>query len=158
MTDALNLSAITLYRKTDAGIQPISMRDYFAGRTIILFAVPGAFTPTCTAQHLPSYRMHFDALMAEGIDAVACLAVNDAHVMHAWGQSVAGKIDMLADMHGALASALGILVDMGEVMGKRANRAAFMIKDGVVKHRFIEEPKQFAVSSAEHMLSVLRGA
>ena len=140
--------------KQDGIIDAVNLREFAADKTIILFVVPGAFTPTCSAKHVPSYLAHFEALKAAGIDAIACLSVNDAHVMDAWGtdQQVGDKITMMADISGDVAAALGLKVYMGPIMGERAGRAAFVLKDGTFSHIFIEEPAVYQVSSAEHVL------
>lgn len=145
--------------KTAEGVDTVSLRDFSAGRTVALFVVPGAFTPTCSVKHAPSYLAHYDSLMAAGIDEIACLSVNDSFVMEAWGRHLAvdNKITMMADMKAEAASALGIAVDMGPMMGVRANRSAFVLKDGLITHIFIEEPSAYEVSSAEHMLAAITG-
>jgi peroxiredoxin len=122
-----------------------------------MFVVPGAFTPTCSAKHLPGFLEQADKFRAAGFDRIACLAVNDAHVMRAWGDanSTAGVIDMLADPRCEFADALGISRDMGPVMGRRAARCAMIIENGVVKKVFMEEPAAFEVSSATHVLANL---
>jgi peroxiredoxin len=147
-----------LVKVTDAGPQPVSTTEFFAGRTIALFAVPGAFTPTCSAKHLPGFVEQADALAAKGIDEIACVSVNDAFVMGAWGKSsgVAGKVTMLADGNAAFTEAMGLVLDAsGFGMGKRSQRYALVAKDGEVTHLFVEEGGQFQVSSAEHMLAQL---
>jgi len=148
----------TLVKVTEAGPEPVSTADFFRGRTVALFAVPGAFTPTCSAKHLPGFVEHAEALKAKGIDEIACVSVNDAFVMGAWGQAsgVAGKVTMLADGNGAFAEAMGLVLDAsGFGMGKRSQRYALVAKDGVITHLFVEEGGQFQVSSAEHMLAAL---
>ncbi|SHH76109.1 peroxiredoxin [Ferrimonas marina] len=130
--------------------------DYFAGRSVLLFAVPGAFTPTCSEAHLPGYIAQADKLKAAGIDAIACVAVNDAFVMKAWGESQsAGCIDMLADGDGAFHQAMGLTMDTGGFGGVRAQRYAMLVKDGKVALLQVEAPGEFAVSSAEAMLTAL---
>lgn len=148
----------TLAHMTEAGPAPVNTTDYFAGKTVVLFAVPGAFTPTCSAQHLPGFVNNADALRAKGVDAIACLSVNDVFVMGAWGKSQAadGKVDMLADGNGDFAKALGLELDAtGFGMGHRSQRFSLIAKDGVVTHLNVEEGGAFKVSSAEHALTQL---
>ena len=151
------IASVDIHTKTEDGIDTLNTADYCAGRKIVLFAVPGAFTPTCSAKHMPGFVAQIDQLKAAGVDAVACLAVNDAHAMHAWAveQGADGKIDMFADPRCDLSKALGIDRDMGSVMGVRAARCAFIIDNGVISHVFMEEVGVFEVSSAEHILSHL---
>jgi peroxiredoxin len=140
------------------GVQAVDTNDVFAGKKVLLFSVPGAFTPTCSAKHLPGYVEHLGEFKAKGID-VACMAVNDAFVMDAWAkhQNVPeGGIAMLADGNGALTDALGLEMDGSAFgLGKRSKRFALYAEDGVVKQLFIEAPGEFKVSSAEHVLSAL---
>ncbi len=140
------------------GVQTINTKDLFADKTVVLFSVPGAFTPTCSIQHLPGYISHYDALKAKGVDAVACMAVNDAFVMDAWGKSQHAPDDllMLADGNAEFAKALGLELDAsGFGMGVRAQRFALVAKDGVVTHVAVEAPGEFRVSSAEAVLEAL---
>jgi peroxiredoxin len=140
------------------GIQTVSTEDLFAGRTVVLFAVPGAFTPTCSAKHLPGYVQNLAAFKAKGVDALACVAVNDAFVMNAWAESQNAPADilMLADGNAAFTRALGLEMDATAFgMGIRSKRFALVAKDGVVTHLFIEAPGEFRVSSAEHVLAAL---
>lgn len=140
------------------GVQQISTDDLFAGKTVVLFSVPGAFTPTCSARHLPGYVDHLDALKAKGVDTVACMAVNDAFVMDAWrhSQGVPEEVYMLADGNGAFAKAMGLEMDASKFgMGVRGQRFALVAKDGVVTHLHIEAPGEFKVSSAEAVLAAL---
>jgi peroxiredoxin len=130
----------------------------FAGKTVVLFSVPGAFTPTCDARHLPGYLQHFDALKAKGVDTIACMAVNDMFVMNAWGKSsnVGEKVLMLADGNGDYTRALGLELDArGFGMGMRGQRFALVVKDGVATHVNIEAGGEFKVSAAEHVLGQL---
>lgn len=139
------------------GIEPISTQPFFAGRKVLLFAVPGAFTPTCSNQHLPGYVKHLDDFEQRGI-TVACMAVNDAFVMRAWADSlkVPKSLAMLADGNGAFARALGMDMDgSGFGMGHRARRFALYAEDGMVKLLNVEAPGEFRVSSAEAMLRAL---
>ena len=149
------LPSIELHVKDADGIDTLLLSDFAKGKKIIIFSVPGAFTPTCSARHLPSYLAQYEALKSAGFDAIICLAVNDAHVMYAWGQDqqVGDKIIMAADSHAQLADALGIAVDMGPVLGRRAARAAFIFEDGIMHHAFKEEPMVYEVSSAEYVLA-----
>ncbi len=140
------------------GVQSVNTDDVFGGKNVVLFSVPGAFTPTCSAKHLPGFVQHLDDFKAKGID-VACMAVNDAFVMDAWAkhQNVPEHgIAMLADGNGALTDALGMEMDGSAFgLGKRSKRFALYAEDGVVKQLFIEAPGEFKVSSAEHVLSAL---
>ena len=138
--------------------QPVKTDDFFAGKKVAVFALPGAFTPTCSAKHLPGFIQHADALKAKGIDAIACISVNDAFVMGAWGdqQGTRGKVAMLADGNGDFTRALGLEMDATKFgMGKRSQRFSFVADNGVVKQLNVEEPGAFAVSSADHMLKQL---
>ncbi len=148
----------TLVRMTENGPEKVETRDYFAGRRIALFSVPGAFTPTCSARHLPSFVDKVDALKAKGIDEVVGTAVNDAFVMAAWGRSAAadGKVTLLADGNGEFVQALGLDFDgSGFGMGRRGQRFAMVVNDNVVEKLFVEAPGEYRVSSAEHMLAEL---
>jgi glutaredoxin/glutathione-dependent peroxiredoxin len=139
------------------GVKPVTTAELFNGRKVVLFAVPGAFTPTCSNKHLPGYITQIEAFRERGID-VACLSVNDAFVMDAWGKSqgVPADLQMLADGNGELTKALGLELDgTGYGMGLRAQRFALYAEDGVVKQLHVEAPGEFRVSSAEAMLSAL---
>jgi peroxiredoxin len=139
------------------GVQAVSTDELFAGRKVVLFAVPGAFTPTCSTRHLPGYIEHFGDFRARGVD-VACMAVNDAFVMDAWAKSQHAPDDliMLADGNGTFARAMGLEMDgTGFGMGLRARRFALYAEDGVVKILHVEAPGEFKVSSAEAMLDAL---
>jgi peroxiredoxin len=141
------------------GVQALSTRELFDGHKVLLFAVPGAFTPTCSERHLPGFVERIDDFRARGI-TVACLAVNDAFVMDAWGksQNVPDDLLMLADGNGAFVQALGLELDASAFgMGLRAKRFALYAEDGVVKQLFVEAPGEFRVSSAEHVLATLEG-
>ena len=132
--------------------------EYFAGKKTVLFAVPGAFTPTCSAKHLPGFVEKADQIKAKGVDQIACIAVNDAFVMDAWGQSAdaGSKVDMLADGNGEFAKALGLEMDgSGFGLGQRCQRFAMVVEDGKITHLNVEEPGAFEVSSAEHVLGQL---
>lgn len=146
-----------LTQMASQGPQPISTADYFSGRKIVLFSVPGAFTPTCSAHHLPGFVERAAEFSNKGIDAIACMAVNDVFVMHAWGESSnADGIDMLADGNGEFAAAMGLDMDASAFgMGKRAQRFALVADNGVVTQLRVEAPGEFRVSSAESILSLL---
>jgi peroxiredoxin len=148
----------TLKRMTKEGPKDISSDEIFKGKRVVLFSVPGAFTPTCDAKHLPGYVELADQLRAKGVDTLACMAVNDVFVMNAWGkaQSVGDKVVMLADGNGDYARALGLELDAkGYGMGMRGQRFAIVVKDGVATDVYIEQPGQFKVSAAEHVLAQL---
>ncbi len=149
------IPAATLYRLGDSGPEPISTQDYFAGRRIVAFGLPGAFTPTCSAKHVPGFLARADEFRAKGVDAIACISVNDAFVMGAWGKDlgVGDRIDMLGDGSAELAKAMGLDVDRaGRGMGIRSGRYAMVVEDGVVTSLKIEEQPVLDVSSAEKML------
>jgi peroxiredoxin len=140
------------------GIHDVSTRDIFAGKRVVLFAVPGAFTPTCSARHLPGYVEHFEALRAKGIDTIACMAVNDPFVMSAWKkqQNVPEGLLMLSDGNAEFTRKLGLELDATPFgMGIRSQRFALVAEDGVVTHLFVEAPGEFRVSAAEHVLAML---
>ncbi len=146
-----------LVKVTENGPEQVNSADYFKGRKVALFSVPGAFTPTCSAKHLPGFVDKADALKAKGIDEIACTAVNDAFVMGAWGKGAnADAITMLADGNGDFAEAVGLTMD-GKAfgMGKRGQRFSMVVNDGVVEQLNVEAPGEFKVSSADHMLEQL---
>jgi peroxiredoxin len=148
----------TLTIATAEGREARTTTELFGGRTVALFSVPGAFTPTCSAKHLPGFVTHADALKAKGVDEIVCMSVNDAFVMAAWAKSAnaEAKITMLADGNADFTKALGLEMDATKFgMGIRGQRFSFVARDGVITHLFIEEPGAFAVSSAEHMLAQL---
>ena len=147
----------TFTTMTEHGPEPVASDALFNGKTVAIFSVPGAFTPTCSAKHLPGFVKHADKIKAAGIDKIACLAVNDAHVMRAWAEAgnAIGIVDMMADWHAEMSDALGLTRDMGPIMGRRAARCAMVIDNGVVQSMFMEEPGAFEVSSAEHVLANL---
>lgn len=139
------------------GVETVDTTTLFDGKKLVLFAVPGAFTPTCSEKHLPGYVENFDKFTAKGVD-VACLSVNDPFVMQAWAQNqdVPNGLDMLADGNGELTRAMGLEMDASAYgMGTRAKRFALYAEDGVVKQVHVEAPGEYRVSSAEHMLSQL---
>jgi peroxiredoxin len=140
---------------TADGPRPVASGDYFKGRRIALFSVPGAFTPTCSARHLPGFVDNLDALKAKGIDEVACTAVNDAFVMGAWAKSATadGKVTMLADGNGSFAQNIGLTMDGSKFgLGLRGSRWSMVVNDGKVETLNVEEGGAFEVSSAEHLL------
>ncbi len=139
-----------------SGPEPKTTADIFAGKTVALFAVPGAFTPTCSAKHLPGYLDKGGDLKARGVDAIACVSVNDVFVMDAWGksQNAGDKVMMLADGNGAFTKALGLELDGSKFgMGSRSQRYSMVVKDGVVEKLNVEEGGAFEVSSADYMLA-----
>ncbi len=139
------------------GVENVDSRDLFDGRKIVIFAVPGAFTPTCSERHLPGFVEHFDEFRKRGVD-VACVAVNDPFVMKAWGDSqhVPDGLMMLADGNGDFTRALGLEMDASAYgMGTRSKRYAIYAEDGVAKQVLVEAPGEFRVSSADHVLSQL---
>ena len=149
---------MTLTKATDEGPQPIQTGEYFAGRKVALFSVPGAFTPTCSARHLPGFVERAEELQGKGVDEVACVSVNDAFVMGAWGKQAGadGKVTMLADGNGDFADALGLSADFSKFgMGKRGQRWSAIVDDGVVSQLNVEEPGAFSVSSAEFLAGQL---
>lgn len=143
---------------TSDGPKDITTDEIFAGKTVVLFGLPGAFTPTCSAKHLPGFLEKYDALTAKGVDAIACVSVNDAFVMGAWGksQNAEGKVQMLADGNADFAKALGLDADFSAYgMGTRVKRFALIAKDGVVQEVNVEAAGAFEVSSADHVLGQL---
>lgn len=149
------IPATTLTKVTPDGPDQVASDQFFAGRTVALFAVPGAFTPTCSAAHLPSFVAKADELRAKGVDEIACTSVNDAFVMSAWAKSAGAEgLTMLADGNGDFAAALGLTMDGSKFgLGQRSQRYAMLVKDGVVEQLNVEEPGQYSVSSAEHLLA-----
>ena len=151
------IPTITLTKVTADGPSQVSSDEFFKGRKVALVAVPGAFTPTCSARHLPGFVDKADEIKAKGVDEIAFTSVNDAFVMGAWGKaSNADAITMLADGNGDFAQAVGLTMDgSGFGMGQRAQRYSMIVEDGVVKELNVEQPGDFSVSSAEHMLKQL---
>jgi len=140
------------------GPAPIDAAELMAEGTTVLFAVPGAFTPTCSAQHLPGFVEHAEAIRSRGVDRIVCMAVNDIFVMDAWGKSasIGDSIVMAADGNGDFTQALGLEMDGRAFgMGRRCQRFALIVRDGVVDEVLVEAPGEFHVSSAEHVLSRL---
>lgn len=152
------LPAATLTQATAEGPKPVKTEDFFKGRTVALFAVPGAFTPTCSAKHVPGFKQLSPDLKAKGVDEIACLSVNDAFVMRAWGedQAVGDDIIMLADGNGDFTTALGLEMDGSKFgMGKRSQRYSMIVKDGVVKELNVEQGGEFRVAAADYLLAQL---
>jgi len=152
------MPAGTFKRMTKDGPANISTDELFKGKTVVLFSVPGAFTPTCDAKHLPGFVQLADQIRAKGVDTIACMAVNDVFVMNAWGKAsgVGDKVLMLADGNGDYARALGLELDgKGYGMGMRGQRFAIIVRDGVAQRVEVEAPGQFKVSAAEAILAHL---
>ena len=152
------LPAATLTAGNSEGPRPMSTDDIFKGKKVALFAVPGAFTPTCSAKHLPGFKELSGQIKGKGVDTIACLSVNDAFVMKAWGenQGVGDDILMLADGNGDFTSAIGLELDGSKFgMGKRSQRYSMIVDDGVVKELNVEEGGEFRVSAADYLLAQL---
>ncbi len=152
------IPSATLMQMKGGTPQPVKTDDLFSGKKVVVFALPGAFTPTCSAKHLPGFIQHADEITKKGVDAIACLSVNDAFVMGAWGdqQGCGDKVMMLADGNGDFTRALGLDMDATRFgMGQRSQRYAMVVDDGVVKQLNVEEPGSFSVSSAEHVMNQL---
>ena len=152
------LPAVTFVAGTAEGPKPMSTDDVFAGKKVAFFAVPGAFTPTCSAKHVPGFKQHAGDLKAKGVDEIVCLSVNDAFVMKAWGenQGTQGEILMLADPAGDFTKAVGLTMDASKFgLGERSQRYSMIVDDGVVKELNIEAPGEFKVSAADYMLAQL---
>jgi peroxiredoxin len=151
------LPDVPLTIATEDGPQPTTSGEYFQGKRVALFAVPGAFTPTCSARHLPSYVDKAEELKGKNIDEIACISVNDPFVMRAWGdRDGSADITMLADGNGAFADAVGLTMDGSKFgMGKRSQRYSMIVNDGVVEQLNVEAPGEYRASSAEHMLEQL---
>lgn len=148
----------TLQRMGASGPEPITTEEIFGGKKVAFFALPGAFTPTCSAKHVPGYLANAEALKGKGIDMIACMSVNDAFVMGAWAkdQGTGDKIAMLADGSGIFAKALGLEFDASKFgMGTRSQRFSMIVNDGTVEELNIEAPGAFEVSTAEYMLKQL---
>jgi peroxiredoxin len=150
---------VTVAHMTEDGPEDLSADALFAGKKVVLFALPGAYTPTCSAKHVPGFVQHAEAIKARGVDTIACLSVNDAFVMGAWGkdQGVGDKVLMLADGSGDFTRAVGMELDLRERgLGVRSHRYAMVVDDGVVTaFKLDEDPKQLGVSSAESILEDL---
>jgi peroxiredoxin len=151
------LPDVKLVKATENGPEAVQSSDYFAGKKVALFSVPGAFTPTCSAKHLPGYVDKAEDLKAKGVDEIVATSVNDAFVLGAWNKSAGSEdITMLADGNGDFAEALGLTMDgSGFGLGKRGQRFSMIVDDGVVKELNVEQPGDFSVSSAEQLLGQL---
>lgn len=152
------IPSMKLMMATSEGPKEVTTDDVFKNKKVVLFAVPGAFTPTCSAKHLPGFVQNSDALKAKGADTIACISVNDAFVMGAWGkdQGTGDKVVMLADGAAAFAKALGLELDLNaRGMGWRSQRYALVAENGIVTHLGVEAPGGFEVSKAEAILAVL---
>ena len=153
------MPSVTFKMLTADGLTDVPSDDYFGGKKTALFAVPGAFTPTCSAKHVPSFLAQADALKAKGVDQIACVSVNDAFVMKAWGADTGAgdTIDMLADGNGEFARATGLTLDArGFGLGERTTRFSMIVDDGTITALNVEEnPTEMVVSGAEHMLTQL---
>ena len=151
------LPDVALVKAGEGGPEKVQSSEYFRGKTVALFSVPGAFTPTCSARHLPGYIDKAAELKAKGVDEIVATSVNDAFVMGAWKASAgADDVTMLADGNGDFAEAVGLTMDgSGFGMGKRGQRYSMIVEDGVVKALNVEQPGDFTVSSAEHLLGQL---
>ena len=152
------IPSVKIKTKTADGVKDVDTGELFAGKKVVLFALPGAFTPTCSAKHLPGFVQKRDDLKKKGVDLVACLSVNDAFVMEAWGkdQNVGEKVVMLADGNGDFTRAMGLEMDaVGHGMGKRSKRYAMVVDNGIIKSLDVEQPGKFEVSSAEAVLGKL---
>ena len=152
------IPAMSIQQATPEGPQALDTAAFFAGRTVVLFGVPGAFTPTCSAKHLPGFVAQAAALKAKGVDAIACMAVNDPFVMSAWAkdQGITDEVTMIADGSAQLTKALGLELDLtARGLGVRCQRFALIAKDGKVTHIGVEAPGGFEVSTAEAMLAAL---
>ena len=152
------IPSATLMEMQDGKPTPVSTDTFFAGKKVALFALPGAFTPTCSAKHVPGYVNNHDAIKTKGVDEIACISVNDAFVMGAWGkdQGAGDKVRMIADGNGEFTRAVGLEFDASKFgMGKRSQRYSMVVDDGVVTKLNVEEPGAFEVSSADHMLALL---
>jgi peroxiredoxin len=149
---------VKLKTMTADGIKDVSTRELCGGKRVVLFALPGAFTPTCSAKHLPGFIERAAEFKAKGVDRIVCLSVNDAFVMGAWGkaQNAGDKVMLVADGNAEFANAVGLAFDgSGFGMGTRSQRYAMIVQDGVVKNLFVEKPMEFKVSSAEAVLAAL---
>lgn len=151
------IPAVTFRVLTDEGPKPMTSDEVFGGKKVVMFIVPGAFTPGCSLSHLPGFVVNADAIKAKGVDTIACMAVNDAFVMGAWGKAQnADELLMLADGNGAFAAAAGLDVDFsGYGMGSRAKRCAMIVENGTITHLGIEPAGEISVSSADAILEHL---
>jgi peroxiredoxin len=152
------IPAVDIQHMTDSGIETINSKELFSGKKVVLFALPGAFTPTCSASHLPGYVVASDDLFAKGVDLIICLSVNDAFVMDAWGKqhNADDRVMMIADGSAHFSRAVGLEIDLDATgMGIRSRRYAMIVNDGVVELLNVEAPKKFEVSGAETILESL---
>ena len=151
------LPQATLHTMQDGRPTPVTTDDLFAGKKVVLFAVPGAFTPTCSQAHLPGYVVNADAIKSKGVDSIICLSVNDAFVMGAWGENAnAEQLMMVGDGNGEFTKAVGLEMDgSGFGLGTRSQRYAMIVEDGTVTKLAVEDPGQFEVSAAEAILEAL---
>jgi len=150
------IPAASIRQVTADGANDVSTDEFFRGKKVALFAVPGAFTSTCSIKHLPSFANNASALKAKGVDVIACIAVNDAAVLRAWGEQnkTQDKVVMLSDGNGDLTRSMGLEVDLTKSgMGKRSRRYSMLVENGVVKRLNLEEPGAFGVSSGDHLLT-----
>ncbi|RBO85849.1 peroxiredoxin [Marinomonas aquiplantarum] len=141
----------------EEGPETIDVTEFFADKTVLMFAVPGAFTPTCSSSHLPGFVVHFDALKEKGIDDIVCLSVNDVFVMHAWGlANNAENLIMASDGLAEFTCSMGLELDISAAkMGVRSRRYAMLVRNGIVQELWLDEPGEYKVSSAEYVLSQL---
>lgn len=152
------IPSIELHHMTDDGVKAINSDDIFNNKRVVLFALPGAFTPTCSASHLPGYVVNSDKLFARGVDTIVCLSVNDAFVMDAWGKqhNVEDNVLMIADGSANFSKAVGLELDLTSGgMGMRSRRYAMIVNNGVVEKLNVEAPGEFKVSDAESILNSL---
>ncbi|MEM7586557.1 MAG: peroxiredoxin [Acidobacteriota bacterium] len=152
------LPDVTFKSLTSAGIQNHTTADVFGGKKVVLFAVPGAFTPTCSDTHLPGFQVSSDKILAKGVDTIACVAVNDVFVLDAWGKArnIGDDITLLSDGNGDFANAADLTLDLGAIgLGTRSKRFAMIVDDGVVSYLGVEPGKDVGVSSADAVLAAL---
>ena len=157
ITKGDKIPSVSIVKATAAGPEQVNSSEYFAGKKVALFSVPGAFTPTCSAKHLPGYVEKAADLKAKGVDEIACTAVNDPFVMQAWNDRDGSEdVTMLADGNGDLAKALGLEMDgSGFGLGQRGQRFSLIVNDGTVEEVNVEAPGDFKVSAADYMLDQL---
>ncbi|MBT3205750.1 MAG: peroxiredoxin [Gammaproteobacteria bacterium] len=150
-----NIPSSTLFYMTDTGVTKVTTDELFSGKKVVLFALPGAFTPTCSASHLPGYVMKSNDILAKGIDSIVCISVNDPYVMAAWGEqhNVASKVKMIADGNGDFTRAIGLEINRADSgMGLRSQRYAMLINNGIVELLNVEQAGKFEISDAETIL------
>ena len=143
--------------KDSEGVKEVSTELYFKSQKVVLFALPGAFTPTCSAKHLPGFINNYEKIISKGVSKVACMAVNDPHVMNAWGEvsGVEGKIDMLSDSDCSISTSLGLDMNFGKILGHRSKRFAMIVDNNIIIKLFVEEVGAFEVSTAENIIDNL---